>query len=75
MAYRIALALVLLIAASGCSSIEKWRDSAAPKSRTVESASAGATGPVPKIAARRQVTEVDCTKPVDVSYSGNLRCK
>jgi len=76
MTYRTALALIaVVVAASGCSTIEKWRNSAAPKSRAVESASAGATGPVPKMVAKRQVTEVDCSKPVDLNYTGNLRCK
>lgn len=74
MAYRLAVALVVVTALAGCSSIEKWRTSKG-SSRTVESASAGATGPVPKLDAKRKVAELDCTKPIDVNYSGNLRCK
>ena len=64
MACRTVLALVIVIAASGCST-----------NSTVESASAGATGPVPNMIAKRAVTEVDCSKPVDMNYAGNLRCK
>jgi hypothetical protein len=32
------------------------------------------TKPVPEMASGRRVTEVDCSKPVDLSY-GNLKCK
>ena len=72
MAFRILLVAIIATATASCSFL---RSRQAPDSM---SASAGATAPLPapKLAAKREIYETDCSKPVAFDEGqGNLRCK
>jgi hypothetical protein len=72
MAYRIALALLVLAAAAACTSTGS-RNSAYTRDGYVESASSGASKP-PAMERTRKIAAQDCSKPVAFD-EGNLRCK
>jgi hypothetical protein len=71
MAHRIALALLILVAAAACTSTS--RNSPYMREGHVESASSGASNP-PALERTRKVASQDCSKPVAFD-EGNLRCK
>lgn len=71
MAYRFALALLIVAATASCSSTRGASSDARNKPATTASASGGSTA---QMDPKRKIAEQDCSKPVDI-YQGNLRCK
>jgi hypothetical protein len=73
MARRIVLSILVLTAASACSSFDNWRRSSGTRDQDMN-ASAGASATAPKMDGKRKVAEQDCSKPIALDQ-GNLRCK
>lgn len=73
MAQRIALSILILAAASACSSIDNWRRTSGTRDQDMN-ASAGASAPAPRMEPKRTVAEQDCTKPIALD-EGNIRCR
>jgi hypothetical protein len=67
---RLCLALLILSAATACSSTDYRMDSRP----MYGGATGGATGRTPALDPNRKISEQDCSKPV-VLDEGNLRCK
>ena len=73
MAQRIVLSILILAAASACSSIDAWRKTSGTRDQDMN-ASAGASPAAPKMEPKRKVAEQDCSKPIALDQ-GNLRCR
>jgi hypothetical protein len=73
MARRIALSILILAAATACSSLDNWRKNSGARDQDMN-ASAGASAPAPKMDAKRKVAEQDCSKPIALDQ-GNIRCR
>ena len=83
---RLVLVLMVVALTTSCSSMWKSKSASDKRPTTTASASGGSTAPrsaeLPagvgspaKMEPKRNIVEADCSKAVDFTQGGNLRCK